>query len=196
MALGGELVAPEIPARRAGNCGSGFCYVRASASDPLAFAVTEPPEHGTVTVSGAGATYTPAAGFTGEDSFSYTATDVRGLTSKPATVKLAGAVTVTAPQAAPAPLVMTAPARAALSSIRVRRSGARYRLELQASGPALLSARLERRSRGRRTVRALRARRVVPGATRVAIGQLRPGRYRVGLRLDGRPAGSASFSVG
>ena len=31
VALGGELVAPEIPARRAGNCGSGFCYVRASA---------------------------------------------------------------------------------------------------------------------------------------------------------------------
>ena len=42
--------------------------------DPLTY-VTTPPSHGTLTGSAPNLTYTPAAGFTGTDSFTYTAND-------------------------------------------------------------------------------------------------------------------------
>jgi hypothetical protein len=61
-------------------------------------AVETAPAHGTATVSGLGLTYTPAAGFHGTDSFTYTATNRAG-TSAPATVTM----TVALP---PAPTVL------------------------------------------------------------------------------------------
>ena len=62
-----------------------------SATDPddtaFSFAVVTQPAHGTVAISGSTATYTAAAGFTGVDSFTYTANDGE-VTSAPATVSL------------------------------------------------------------------------------------------------------------
>ncbi|HET8898878.1 MAG TPA: Ig-like domain-containing protein, partial [Rhodanobacteraceae bacterium] len=51
------------------------------------YAIDAPPAHGTVTLLGQYANYTPAAGFVGSDSFTFTVTTVDG-TSAPATVSL------------------------------------------------------------------------------------------------------------
>ncbi len=53
----------------------------------LSFAITTQPAHGTVTLSGATATYNPAANYTGADSFTFTAND-GALTSAAATVSI------------------------------------------------------------------------------------------------------------
>jgi hypothetical protein len=64
--------------------------------DPLTYAIATQPAHGTLTGTGASRTYAPAAGWTGSDSFTFTASD--GIaTSAPATVS----ITVTAVNAAP-----------------------------------------------------------------------------------------------
>ncbi|MGH8372170.1 MAG: Ig-like domain-containing protein [Gammaproteobacteria bacterium] len=60
--------------------------------NPLSYAIATQPAHGTVTVTAASGafTYTPAAGYTGKDSFTFTATDtVTKLVSTGATVALA-----------------------------------------------------------------------------------------------------------
>ncbi len=44
-------------------------------SDTLAYVVTAAPAHGTFALSGSGGTYTPAAGFVGQDVFEYVVTD-------------------------------------------------------------------------------------------------------------------------
>ena len=62
-------------------------------------AISTPASHGTATVSGTSITYTPTGGYSGPDSFAYTATDTAG-TSTPATVT----ITVTPP---PTPTVST-----------------------------------------------------------------------------------------
>jgi hypothetical protein len=59
---------------------------------PASVAVASAASHGTATASGTAITYTPAAGYSGGDSFTYTATNPAG-TSSPATVS----ITVTAP---------------------------------------------------------------------------------------------------
>ena len=104
--LGGEIVAPEIPARRDGGCRpsqfSASCYVEAG-DEPLAFAIAEPPQHGSVTLAGATATYTPAPGFAGADRFTYTATDARGLASTPAAVDVTVVPAGTTPPPPPPP---------------------------------------------------------------------------------------------
>jgi|GEM_PF-4899032 len=59
-------------------------------NDPLTFAVTTPPQHGTVTITSptTGAfSYTPAANYNGQDSFTFTASDGAS-SSAPATVSL------------------------------------------------------------------------------------------------------------
>ena len=57
--------------------------------DPLTFQVTAGPSSGTLTGSGASRTYTPNSGFSGSDSFQYTATDTTtGLVSNTATVSI------------------------------------------------------------------------------------------------------------
>jgi hypothetical protein len=58
--------------------------------DPASVSVTSGPAHGSVTVdAGTGAvTYTPEAGFTGSDSFTYTVKDIANATSNPALVTI------------------------------------------------------------------------------------------------------------
>lgn len=46
--------------------------------DPITYSVASAPAHGTVTISGSTATYTPAADYGGPDSFTYRATDPSG----------------------------------------------------------------------------------------------------------------------
>ncbi len=68
--------------------------------DPLTCAIATPAAHGTATVAPDCSTgsYTPAAGYSGPDSFTYHATDALGATSNDATAS----VTVVAPNHAPA----------------------------------------------------------------------------------------------
>jgi hypothetical protein len=191
IALPATIVAPDVPARR-GECTAGAgCYVWA-ADAPLRFDVVTGPAHGAVALApGGAATYTPAAGFAGEDSFTYTATDARGLTSRPATAR----VRVSAPPKGAPPVVT--PARVAkLTRVRVVRRRGRYRVHLRVSAPARLSGRLERRRGGKRVgVRRLKPRRVAAGSRRMALGRLAPGSYRLRLYVDGRFAATARFRV-
>lgn len=55
--------------------------------NPASVAVASAPAHGVATATGTSITYSPAAGYTGPDSFTYTATNVAG-TSSPATVTI------------------------------------------------------------------------------------------------------------
>ncbi len=207
LGLSGEVVAPEVPARRNGACGpsatSTACYVFASAPGPLTFRLVTPPEHGTVSLAPASgltasATYAPAAGFAGEDSFAYTATDARGLTSAPAAVRVAVAPPASPPGRATVPASAATPrgvpGEATLRGLRAVRHRGRWRVVMTSSGAAQLAGRLERRPGARLVVRRLHTRRVATGPVRVAVGRLRPGRYLVRLYLDGRPAGVASFT--
>jgi CSLREA domain-containing protein len=61
-------------------------------NDPLTFAVVSGPSHGTLSGSGSGRTYRPAANYNGPDSFTFKATDSSGADSQTATVS----ITVTA----------------------------------------------------------------------------------------------------
>ncbi|HEX3134585.1 MAG TPA: Ig-like domain-containing protein [Planctomycetota bacterium] len=62
--------------------------------DAVTYAIAAPPTHGTLSGSGANRTYTPTAGFTGSDHFTFTASDGTA-TSAAATV----AITIAAPPA-------------------------------------------------------------------------------------------------
>ncbi len=55
--------------------------------DPLSFAIGTPPAHGTLTGTPPNVTYTPAADYTGPDSFTFTVNDGT-VTSAPATVSI------------------------------------------------------------------------------------------------------------
>jgi hypothetical protein len=65
--------------------------------DPLTFSVSAPPLHGTLTGSGAALTYVPAAGFSGSDTFAFTATDDAGSSAE-------GRVTIDVTPTAPVPV--------------------------------------------------------------------------------------------
>ena len=54
----------------------------------LTFSIVEQPRKGTVALEGDAFIYTPEAGKTGKDSFTYAITDAGGLTSQPATVSI------------------------------------------------------------------------------------------------------------
>lgn len=56
--------------------------------DDLTFAIAAPPLHGTLSIAGAACTYVPAAGFSGTDAFSFTASD-GAAASAPARVSIA-----------------------------------------------------------------------------------------------------------
>ena len=118
------------------------------------------------------------------------ATDARGLTSSPATVRVSVAAGA-APAVAPPPVIK----RARLTAIRVVKRRGRWRVVLRSSAPARLSGRLERRLRGRRTTYRLRTRRVAAGPARMALGRLAPARYRLRLDVDGKRAANATFTV-
>jgi len=95
--LSGSMVGPGIPARLSASCRptktSTSCYIMQASTTQLTFAIASPPAHGTVSITSqsgltATATYTSNAGYLGNDSFTYTATDTRNLTSLPATVQI------------------------------------------------------------------------------------------------------------
>jgi hypothetical protein len=202
VVLSGEVVAPDVPARRSGGCVPGSsqsCYVWAEAEGPLSFRVIREPAHGTVVLAPgtdglhAAATYTPDPGPSGSDTFTYAATDARGLTSRVATAR----VTAAAPPATAAP-GGSAPAAAApprLSKLRVVKRRGRWRVELRVSAPARLSGRLERRRDGHEATYRLRTRDVGAGPARMALGRLVRGRYRLRLLVHGRVGATARFRV-
>jgi hypothetical protein len=125
VTLAGTLVGPEVKAYMpwlSGGCQpyNGACYddalvgpTNGEQPGPLAFAITDPPDHGTLSavapVDGTHATvlYTPAPGYGGPDAFAFTTTDVRRLVSLPGTVTIAVGV----PPAASAPPTVTGEAR-------------------------------------------------------------------------------------
>jgi Lysyl oxidase/Bacterial Ig domain len=95
--LSGSVVGPDIPARLSASCkpskNSTNCYIMQASRTQLTFAISSPPVHGTVSITSqngltATANYMSNPGYTGTDSFTYTATDTRNLTSLPATVQI------------------------------------------------------------------------------------------------------------
>jgi hypothetical protein len=100
FALTGQVIAPDVPARNNLKVGQGACqdvrkdlgcYLFTSANGPLTFAIGAKPSHGSVTIvnqsgSTANVRYTPQAGFSGTDTFTFTVVDKRKLQSMPATV--------------------------------------------------------------------------------------------------------------
>jgi hypothetical protein len=193
VSLAGVVVAPQVPARRSGGCvpgaGSKACYVWASAAGPLRFSVTREPSHGTVALAPGGdglhasATYTPVPGYSGPDSFTYVATDLRGLTSKPATALVRAA--------SPSPAAVGPSPK--LSKVRAVRRHGRWQLRLRSSGSGRISGRLERKRGKWRVVRRLRDRILDRGPNRIGLGPVQRGRYRLVLRVNGRVAARVRF---
>ncbi len=184
VALAARAVGADIPARLAATCRpsarSPSCYRWAAPGDALAFAVAAPPQHGTVAIAGARATYTPAAGFAGADRFTYTATDARGLVSAPASVD----VQVTA--AAQPPVV----ARRLLKIGGARRDGRRalaIRISCRAKAVASCSGAVTARVAGR------------PAGTRrfasLATGRTRTVRVRLSRTLPRRRGAVVTATV-
>ena len=93
----GSVVGPNIPARLSASCkpsrSSTSCYIMQASTTQLTFAIASAPAHGTVSITSqngltATAQYTANIGYIGNDSFTYTATDTRNLTSLPATAQI------------------------------------------------------------------------------------------------------------
>ena len=88
ITLGGSVIGDDISSVANGSCNlyNSNCYTTASPST-LTYTVVDSPDHGTVTINGTGlsaaATYTSQAGYTGQDSFTYTTTDSRGFGEQP-----------------------------------------------------------------------------------------------------------------
>jgi Bacterial Ig domain len=184
------VVAAQIPARRAADCDpdadSEDCYVWAAPEGPLQFRIVRPPAHGTAVISNssgnrATAVYTATGGYSGSDSFEYTATDARGLESPPALVQVDGP---------PGPAEETV-RRRLVAGFALRRRGERWFLVVRLDASARVRGRLERRGSPYRLVRRIRPRLRPAGRRRIALGELRRGRYRLRLRFaaaDGRRA--------
>jgi hypothetical protein len=87
--LTATVVGRSVKSRRSKECNTeqASCMATAAA-EPASYAVTQPAK-GTVALTGSRARYTPPRGFRGTVTFSYTATDSRGLTSAPARVTVA-----------------------------------------------------------------------------------------------------------
>lgn len=84
-------VANNVSATVAYNSSSNPITLNITGGAPTSVAVGTQAAHGTATASGTSITYTPAAGYFGADSFTYTATNSAG-TSAPATVSLSVAI--------------------------------------------------------------------------------------------------------
>jgi hypothetical protein len=82
----------NVSASVAANSSANPVALALSGGTATAVAVATGPAHGTATASGTAITYTPTSGYSGLDSFTYTATNATG-TSAPATVS----VTISAP---------------------------------------------------------------------------------------------------
>jgi hypothetical protein len=88
ISLAGEVIGRTVKSRIPG-CAQTYqsCMTTASSSSVASWNVSAP-SAGQVSRTGATVRYTPPAGFTGVATFTYTGTDSRGLTSKPATVTI------------------------------------------------------------------------------------------------------------
>jgi hypothetical protein len=149
--LSGRARGLDVPARISGSCAprqnDRACYVWAHAGDPLRYDVAAQPAHGSVAVSGDTATYTPAPGFVGDDRFTYTATDVRGLVSSPATV--------TVKVLRPGTVVVDPPSRrigtlaTILSARQAGRRAVVVRIRCKPSAIGACAGRIAARARGR-----------------------------------------------
>ena len=103
------IAAPDVPV--AANVSLAVGYNAAATSVPLkvsggaatGVAIATAPAHGTATVNGTAISYTPAAGYAGADSFTYTASNAGGA-SAPATVS----ITVAQPSLALTPATLPA----------------------------------------------------------------------------------------
>jgi hypothetical protein len=194
IGLSGEVVAPEVPARRAADCqpdaASEDCYVWASPDGPLQFRIVREPQHGRLLLrdvvgTRATAMYSPVRGYAGPDSFEYTVIDARGLESPPAVVQLEGAPSPGPPASASEEETVR---RRLVAGLAVRRRGGRWFAVVRLDATARVRGRLERRYR---LVRTIRPRRRAAGRRQIALGRLEPGRYRLRLRFaaaDGRRA--------
>ncbi len=85
-------IANPVSATVAANSTNNPITLNITGGPPASVATPTTPAHGTVSIAGTAITYTPTAGYSGADSFTYTASNVTG-TSAPATVS----VTVTPP---------------------------------------------------------------------------------------------------
>lgn len=104
VSAGAAPVANAVSATVAANSSNNAITLNITGGAATSVAVSGQASHGTATASGTSITYTPAAGYSGSDSFTYTATNASG-TSSPANVT----VTVSAPTLAftPAPGALT-----------------------------------------------------------------------------------------
>jgi hypothetical protein len=87
--LPGAVIGANVRSRVSATCdmSQASCFTTATPGAlTYAVAAAPPASQGTVSIAGAKATFTPAAGFTGQSTFTYTATDSRGLAGPPATV--------------------------------------------------------------------------------------------------------------
>jgi hypothetical protein len=87
--LTGQVIGKDVRSRRNITCDTTFdagCMVPATGS--VASWTVSAPTAGQVSRTGATVRYTPPAGYNGVATFTYTGTDSRGLTSKPATVTI------------------------------------------------------------------------------------------------------------
>ncbi|NDV14111.1 autotransporter domain-containing protein [Crenobacter caeni] len=92
VAIAAPPTANPVTATVAANSSNNEITANLSGDPATSVAITSAASHGTATAVGTRITYTPTAGYSGSDSFTYTATNADG-TSSPATVS----ITVTAP---------------------------------------------------------------------------------------------------
>jgi hypothetical protein len=89
ITLPGAVIGANVRSRVSATCdmSQASCFTTATPGAlTYAVAAAPPASQGTVSISGSKATFTPAAGFSGQSTFTYTATDSRGLSGPPATV--------------------------------------------------------------------------------------------------------------
>ncbi|NBF09677.1 putative Ig domain-containing protein [Pseudomonas sp. Fl4BN1] len=111
-------IASAVSTTVAANSGANPITLNLSGGAATSVAVASAASHGSATASGTSISYTPTAGFSGSDSFTYTATNISG-TSGPATVS----ITVSAPSLAVTP-----------ASLGAGTAGSAYSATLSVSG--------------------------------------------------------------
>ncbi|WP_230405429.1 putative Ig domain-containing protein [Plesiomonas shigelloides] len=111
------VTANAVTTTVAANSSANTITLNLTGGTAISVAVATNASHGTATASGTGITYTPTAGYSGADSFTYTATNAAG-TSTAATVS----ITVTAPTLSLTPSTLSAGTVAAAYSATISAS--------------------------------------------------------------------------
>jgi VCBS repeat-containing protein len=149
--------------------------------DPLTAAKASDPSHGAVTMNADGTfTYMPAAGYSGPDGFTYTASDG----TLPATGTVAIAVT---PVLQPPPIT-----KLTLKLKQLKKRQGKRRLQASGAGPAGAAVRVALRRNGKWI--GLRTVKVSNGSWRVVFRFKRHGRYRV-VATSGQQRASANKRI-